>query len=134
MSTFGTRNGRTKPTQGAGSAATIPLGPCGGPGRQSPGSEPGTNVKDPPRPSFCLAISIAEAAASPTAIPPVFAAPSGRLASDVSYSACSAASCDDGTTPASGGVRCGKPTNTRNAAVAAAASIESFGLADGLTR
>jgi hypothetical protein len=64
---------------------TIPGGgPCGGASRHSPGFVPKTKVNGPPRPSFVRAASIAAAAASPAAIPPVFAAPSGTEPSEAS--------------------------------------------------
>jgi hypothetical protein len=79
IATSGTRNGRTFATHGAGSSPNP-----GGDGRHSPGPEPNTNVNDPPRPSFARAASIAAAAASPAAIPPASAGPSGIAASDAS--------------------------------------------------
>ena len=82
ISTFGTRNGFTFPTQAAGSLATIPVGPCGGASRHSPASKPSVNWNVPKRPSSARAASIAEAASSPIAIPAVLAGPSGTAASD----------------------------------------------------
>ncbi len=79
MSTLGTRNGSTFASQAVGSTTN-----AGGVGRHSPGREPITTSNGPPRPSFARAASIAAAAASPAAIPPAFAGPSGTAASDAS--------------------------------------------------
>jgi hypothetical protein len=118
ISTSGTRNGCTLPTHGAGSRATVPAGPCGGPSRQSPASVPSTTVNDPNRPSFARAASMAAAVASPTAMPPAFAGPSSIAASDSLYGVRSAPCC------------AGKsPTSTLNAAAATAASFENDGSA-----
>jgi hypothetical protein len=70
ISTFGTTNGRTFPTQGAGSSWK-----SGGVGRQVPGVVPtgGVNGGLGLRPSFARAASIAAAVASPAAMPPAFA-------------------------------------------------------------
>ena len=80
-STSGTRNGRTLPTQGAGSIANN-----GGVGRQAPGVVPITGVNGPNRPSFARAASIVAAVAAPSAIPRDFAprGMSGTAASDAS--------------------------------------------------
>ena len=67
ISALGTMNGRTFPTQGAGSCANN-----GGVGRQMPGAGGYSAGAGPKRPSFCRAVSIAAAAASPTAIPAAF--------------------------------------------------------------
>src|SRR5437764_1729698 len=67
ISALGTRNGRTFPTHGAGSFAKL-----GGVGRQTPGAGGYSVGGGPKRPSFCRAISIALAVASPIATPAAF--------------------------------------------------------------
>src|SRR6266436_4959133 len=77
------------------------------------------------------AMSIALAVASPIAIPAAFdpGGSSGKPAMYESYCGCSVGSCA-GNRPG----RSGKPTSTRNAAVAAAASFESVGFEGGSGR
>src|SRR5215207_7851108 len=95
----------------------------GSAGRHCPGNVPVVKPGAPNRPSFARATSIAAAAASPTAIPPVFAGPSGIPATDVIHFAASAGCCA-GT----------MLTSTRYAAVATAASNEAENIAGGDTR
>src|SRR4029434_6986841 len=64
ISAFGTRNGRTFPTHGAGSCAKF-----GGVGRQMPGAGGYRVGGGPKRPSFSRLVSIALAVASPIATP-----------------------------------------------------------------
>src|SRR5688572_4486833 len=98
-------------------------------GTQSPGPGTAGTVKQhgPNRPSPVLAAIIAFAAATPAAIPPAFAGlsgvTSGSIAGSVLYVVVSAASC-------SGRML----LRTWYAAVAAAASCESNGVASGDTR
>jgi len=119
-------NGRTFPIHGAGSFAKF-----GGVGRQIPGAGGNRFGGGPNRPSFCRAISIALAAVSPIVTPLPFdpGGLSGKPAMYASYWGCSVGSCA-GNRPG----RSAKPTSTRKAAVAAAASFESVGLALGSTR
>src|SRR6476646_6326203 len=119
-------NGRTFPTHGAGSSAKN-----GGVGRQMPGAGGYSGGGAPKRPSFCRAMSIALAVVSPIAIPAALdpGGLSDRPAMYALYTGCHVGSCA-GNKPA----RLSKPTSTRNAAVAAAASFESVGFAFGCTR
>src|SRR6476660_605059 len=119
-------NGRTFPTHGAGSFAKN-----GGVGRQMPGAGRYSGGGGPKRPSFCRAMSSALAVVSPIAIPAALE-PGGlsdRPAMYALYTGCHVGSCA-GNKPA----RLSKPTSTRNAAVAAAASFESVGFDGGCTR
>ena len=87
-------------------------------GRHWPAPVPTGNRYAPKRPSSVRAAIMAAAAAPPTAIPRVFAVPSGTDASDAAYCASSVAFC--------AGTRL---SSTWYAAVAAAASFESNGVA-----
>src|SRR5918995_7455398 len=76
-----TRNGFTSFSQAFGSFTNR-----GRTGRHSPGRVPTGNRYGPKRPSFVRAAIIAAAAASPTAIPPAFAAgPSEIAPSEAAY-------------------------------------------------
>ena len=90
FSASGTRNGVTLPTHGVGSTPK-----SGGDLRHTPGVVPKTNgnAVEGLRPSFARAARSAAAAASPTAIPPVFAGPSAIAASDASYFVCRISTC-----------------------------------------
>ena len=96
----GIRNGRTSPTHHAGSTAV-----SGGETRHSPGSVPcgnGYGVPAGSRPSCSRARSIAAAAASPAAIPRVFARPSSIAASESRNSPAVSAAAADTTPPVRG--------------------------------
>src|SRR5438132_2925194 len=126
ISALGTRNGRTFPTHGAGSFRKL-----GGVGRQMPGACGYGVGEGPKRPSFSRAVSIALAVASPMVTPAALdpGGLSGRPAMYVSYCGCSVGCCT-GNRPG----RSSKPTSTRKAAVAVAASFESVGFEGGWTR
>jgi hypothetical protein len=82
------RNGFTSFSQALGSLTN-----AGSTGRHTPGSKPTAKRNEPKRPSSVRAAIIAAAAASPTAIPRVFANPPGTSASEAAYRAASAACC-----------------------------------------
>src|SRR5262245_13061495 len=119
-------NVRTFPIHGAGSFAKF-----GGVGRHTPGAGGNRFGGGPNRPSFIRATSIALAVVSPIAAPAALdpGGSSGRFEMYVSYCGCSVGSWA-GNRPE----RSAKPTRTRNAAAAAAASFESVGFAFGWTR
>ena len=107
------RNGRTFASHAFGSLTN-----AGSTGRHWPGSVPTANRNEPKRPSSVRAAIIAAAAALPTAIPRVFAEPSGIAMSAVAYCASNVACCV--------GARC---ESILYAAAAVAASFESEGVA-----
>ena len=79
------RNGVTSPAHGVGSSRGAPVEDRSG--CQCPGAEFGTHAEGPNRPSPSRALSIAAAAACPTAMPCFLNEPPGTAASEAAYAA-----------------------------------------------